>query len=84
MGGDPMVTQDFKRKLTPVFRPDVAGHSRLIGEDEAATAKTLETYKQVIFSLIKQHRGRVIDSPSDNILAEFASVVSRNDHPTRH
>ena len=84
MGGDPMVTQDFKRKLTPVFRPDVAGYSRLIGEDEAATVKTLETYKQVIFSLIKQHRGRVIDSPGDNILAEFASVVSRNDHPTRH
>jgi adenylate cyclase len=46
-----------------------------MGEDEAATVKTLEDYKQVMFSLIKQHRGRVIDSPGDNILAEFASVV---------
>jgi adenylate cyclase len=46
-----------------------------MGEDEAATVKTLEAYKQVMFSLIKQHRGRVIDSPGDNLLAEFASVV---------
>jgi adenylate cyclase len=70
-----MNTLDFKRKLTAVFSADVAGYSRLMGEDEEATVKTLETYKQVMFSLIKQHRGRVIDFPGDNILAEFASVV---------
>jgi adenylate cyclase len=70
-----MNTQDFKRKLTAVFSADAAGYSRLMGENEAATVKTLEAYKQVMFSLIKQHRGRVIDSPGDNILAEFASVV---------
>ena len=70
-----MNTPDFKRKLTAVFSADVAGYSRLMGEDEAATVKTLEAYKQVMFSLIKQHRGRVIDSPGDNLLAEFASVV---------
>ena len=70
-----MNTQDFKRKLTAVFSADVAGYSRLMGEDEAATVKTLEAYKQVMSSLIKQHRGRVIDSPGDNLLAEFSSVV---------
>jgi len=70
-----MNTQDFKRKLTAVFSADVAGYSRLMGEDEAATVKTLEAYKQVMFSLTKQHRGRVVDSPGDNLLAEFASVV---------
>jgi adenylate cyclase len=70
-----MNTQDFRRKLTAVFSADVAGYSKLMGEDEVATVKTLEAYKQVMFSLIKQHRGRVIDSPGDNILAEFASVV---------
>jgi len=70
-----MSTQDFKRKLTAVFSADVAGYSCLMGEDEAATVKILEAYNQVMFSLIKQHRGRVIDSSGDNILAEFASVV---------
>ncbi|UCF90475.1 MAG: adenylate/guanylate cyclase domain-containing protein, partial [Desulfobacterales bacterium] len=70
-----MAEQGFKRKLTAILSADVAGYSRLMGEDEAATVKTLETYKQVMFSLIKQHRGRVIDSPGDNLLAEFVSVV---------
>jgi hypothetical protein len=75
LGSAPTNTQDFRRKLTAVLSADVAGYSRMMGEDEAATVKTLETYKQVMFSLIRQHRGRVIDSPWDNILAEFTSVV---------
>jgi adenylate cyclase len=70
-----MNTQGYKRKLTAVFSADVAGYSRLMREDEASTVKTLEAYKQAMFSLIEQHRGRVVDSPGDNILAEFASVV---------
>jgi len=73
--GNLMAAEDFKRKLTAVFSADVASYSRLMGDDEAATVKTLETYKGVMFSLIKQHRGRVIDSPGDNLLAEFASAV---------
>jgi adenylate cyclase len=70
-----MNSQDFKRKLTAIFSADAVGYSRLMGEDEAATIMTLEAYKQVMFSLIKQHRGRVVDSPGDNVLAEFSSVV---------
>jgi adenylate cyclase len=70
-----MATEDFKRKLTAIFSADVAGYSRLMGEDEAATVKTLASYREVMASLIKQHRGRVVDSPGDNILAEFVSVV---------
>jgi adenylate cyclase len=70
-----MSDEGYRRKLTAVFSADVAGYSRLMGENEAATVKTLETYKQIMFSLIEQHRGRVVDSPGDNLLAEFASVV---------
>ena len=70
-----MATEGFKRKLAAVFSADVAGYSRLMGEDEAATLTTLEAYKQVMFVLIKQHRGRVVAFPGDNVLAEFASVV---------
>ena len=70
-----MATEGFKRKLTAIFSADVAGYSRLMGEDEAATVRTVETYRRVISDLIRQHRGRVVDSPGDNILAEFASVV---------
>jgi adenylate cyclase len=71
-----MMAQDqFKRKLTTILSADVAGYSRLMQDDESATVKTLEAYKQIISDLVKQHRGRVVDSPGDNLLAEFASVV---------
>ena len=70
-----MAQDKFKRKLTTIFSADVAGYSRLMGEDEAATVKTLEQYKQIMSELIRQHRGRVVDSPGDNLLAEFTSVV---------
>jgi adenylate cyclase len=70
-----MAQDKFKRKLTTIFSADVAGYSRLMGEDEAATVKTLEQYKGIMSELIRQHRGRVIDSTGDNLLAEFTSVV---------
>jgi adenylate cyclase len=46
-----------------------------MGENEAETVKTLTTYRKIMGELVQQHRGRVIDSTGDNILAEFASVV---------
>jgi adenylate cyclase len=67
--------QEFKRKLTTILSADVVGYGRLMGEDEAATVKTLEHYKAIMSDLIRQHRGRVVDSPGDNLLAEFTSVV---------
>ncbi|NIS70719.1 MAG: hypothetical protein GTO12_17770, partial [Proteobacteria bacterium] len=70
-----MSEESFKRKLTTMFSADVAGYSRLMAEDEAATVKTLKAYREIMTELIKQHRGRVVDSPGDNVLAEFTSVV---------
>jgi adenylate cyclase len=70
-----MSAESFKRKLTAILSADVKGYSRLMGEDEAETVKTLTSYRKIMGELIQQHRGRVIDSPGDNILAEFASVV---------
>ena len=70
-----MAEERFKRKLTAILSADVAGYSRLMAEDETSTVKTLADYREVIASLTKQHHGRVVDSPGDNILAEFASVV---------
>ena len=58
-----MDPKTFHRKLAAILSADVAGYSRLMQDDEAATVATLETYKQVFSDLIKQHRGRVVDSP---------------------
>jgi adenylate cyclase len=70
-----MATQDFKRKLTAILSADVKGYSRLMGEDEEATVRTITAHRKVITSVIQKYRGRVVDSPGDNILAEFISVV---------
>jgi adenylate cyclase len=63
------------RKLAAILSADVKGYSRLMGEDEAATVRTLTAHRALMTSLIQQHKGRVVDSPGDNLLAEFASVV---------
>ena len=69
------MAQDLKRKLTAILSADVKGYSRLMGEDEEWTVRTLDAFKGVMKTLIPQHRGRVVDSTGDNLLAEFASVV---------
>lgn len=70
-----MVNNDFKRKLAAILSADVAGYSRLMGDDEEATIRTLTNYRSVMGDLINQHRGRVVDATGDNLLAEFASAV---------
>jgi TolB-like protein len=70
-----MVQEGFKRKLTAILNADVEGYSRLMREDEEATIRTLTTYRGAMATLIQQYRGRVVDSPGDNLLAEFASIV---------
>jgi class 3 adenylate cyclase len=70
-----MDKQIVKRKLTAILSADVEGYSRLMGEDEVWTIRTLTAYRDAMTELILQHRGRVVDAPGDNLLAEFASVV---------
>ena len=70
-----MPQEGFKRKLTAILSADVEGYSRLMGEDEDATIRTLTTYRELMSTIIQKHRGRVVDSPGDNLLAEFLSVV---------
>ena len=70
-----MTTQEIKRKLTAILSADVKGYSRLMGEDEKGTVRTLNEYKKVMTGLIQHHHGRVVDSTGDNLMAEFASVV---------
>ncbi|MEE9611270.1 MAG: adenylate/guanylate cyclase domain-containing protein [Desulfatiglandales bacterium] len=74
-----MQPQAVQRKLTAILSADVKGYSRLMGKDEVATIRTLTSYKKVMNTLIQQHKGRMVDSVGDNLLAEFASVVDAVD-----
>ena len=70
-----MADEGFKRKLTAILSADVIGYSRLMRDDEEATVRDLAAHRVLISNIIQQYHGRVVDSPGDNILAEFASVV---------
>jgi adenylate cyclase len=70
-----MAEERAKRKLSAILNADVKGYSRLMGEDEVGTVHTLKEYRELMSKLVREYRGRVVDSPGDNVLAEFASVV---------
>jgi adenylate cyclase len=67
--------QKTTRKLRAILSADVKGYSLLMADDEAFTIQTLQAYRHLMSDLILQYSGRVIDSPGDNLLAEFPSAV---------
>ena len=70
-----MNAESINRKLTAILSADAKGYSRLMGEDEVGTVQLLKEYRKIMAQLIHLDRGRVVDSPGDNLLAEFGSVV---------
>jgi adenylate cyclase len=66
---------NVERRLTAILAADVQGYSRLMRKDEEATLRTLTSHRKVIDSLIARHRGRIVGTAGDSVLAEFASVV---------
>jgi adenylate cyclase len=70
-----MAEERAKRKLSGIFSADAVGYSRLMQADEAFTIRALENSKKLMRALIDQFKGRVVDAPGDNLLAEFSSVV---------
>lgn len=65
-------------RLTAVLSSDAVGYSRLLADDEVATVRTLQVHREHTACLVRQHRGRVVDSPGDNLLAEFPSALDAN------
>ncbi len=65
-----------KRKLSAILSADIQGYSRLMGEDDVGTIQRLKDYRELMAKFIQQYSGRVVDSPGDNLLAEFTSVLN--------
>ena len=63
------------RRLAAIFAADVAGYSRLMGLDEAGTARALREHRSAADPLVAQHGGRVVKTTGDGVLIEFGSVV---------
>jgi len=63
------------RKLAAILYADVAGYSRLTGDDEDATHRRLRDYLDLIAKTIENHHGRVMHYAGDAVLAKFDAVV---------
>ncbi len=70
-----MESDRLPRKLAAILYADVAGYSRLTGEDEDATHRALSEYLDLIASTIESHRGQVMHYAGDAVLAKFDAVV---------
>lgn len=70
-----MTDKDYQRRLVAILSADVVGYSRLMGDDEAETVRTVSAYLELMRAVITDHGGRVQDAVGDNLLAEFPSVV---------
>jgi adenylate cyclase len=65
-----------ERRLAAILAADVAGYSRLMGQDEAGTLARLKAHRrELIDPSIAEHKGRIVKTTGDGILIEFPSVV---------
>jgi class 3 adenylate cyclase len=65
-----------KRKLRAILSADVKAYGRLMGDDELETVRTVEAYREMIAEVVRSYSGRGVESPGDNVLAEFSSVLN--------
>jgi adenylate cyclase len=63
------------RRLAAIVAADIAGYSRLMGEDEAGTAQALREHSAAADPLVARHSGRIVKTTGDGVLIEFGSVV---------
>src|SRR6202451_2899102 len=64
------------RRLAAIMAIDVVGYSRLMGEDEAGTAKAVREHRQAAAPIVAGLGGRVVKTMGDGVLLEFPSVVA--------
>lgn len=65
----------FERRLATIMMADVAGYSRMMGENEERTVQTLRGHREIFDALLGLHRGRIFNTAGDAVLAEFPSAV---------
>jgi len=65
----------IERRLAAILSADLHGYSRMMADDDVATVRAITAARELIGEQVREHRGRVVDSPGDNLLAEFSSAV---------
>ena len=70
----------IERRLAAILAADVAGYSRLMGADEAGTARVLRGHRTAVDPTVASHGGRVVRTTGDGVLLEFPSIVAAVEH----
>src|SRR5271165_7379093 len=69
-------TMSEARRLAAILGADVVGYSRLMGEDEAGTAKLVRERREAGAPIVQAFGGRLVKTMGDGVLLEFPSVVA--------
>jgi adenylate cyclase len=77
--GGNLASDRVQRRLTAILAADVAGYSRLMGLDEAGTARTLHEHRAAVDPIVAHHGGRIVKTTGDGVLLEFPSIVAAVD-----
>jgi TolB-like protein len=77
--GGNLASERVQRRLTAILAADVAGYSRLMGLDEAGTARTLHEHRVVVDPIVARYGGRIVKTTGDGVLLEFPSIVAAVD-----
>src|SRR6516165_6243770 len=64
------------RRLAAILAADIVGYSRLMGEDEAGTARAVREHREAARPIVASHGGRIVKTTGDGLLLEFPSVVA--------
>ncbi len=70
-----MASESLERRLAAILSADAVGYSRLMAQDDEATVREIQGHRRRIERLVDTFRGRVVDAPGDNLLAEFPSAA---------
>ena len=71
-----MAGTEIERRLAAILSADAVGYSRLMADDETATIRSVQESRMLVGEVVTTHRGRVVDAPGDNILAEFPAALA--------
>jgi adenylate cyclase len=66
----------IQRRLAAILSADAVGYSRLMAADEEGTVRAIAAARRLITELVEREAGRIVDTPGDNVLAEFPSAVA--------
>src|SRR5258705_230563 len=77
--GANLASDRVQRRLTAILAADVAGYSRLMGLDEAGTARTLHEHRAAVDPIVASFGGRIVKTTGDGVLLEFPSIVAAVD-----